>query len=77
MTKLLLEGFGVTLAIFFVTLIGSIPLGVVLLICRLSRFRVVELVTRAFISILRGTPLMLQLMAILFAPYYIFGGQVD
>ena len=77
MAQLLLTGFGVTIAIFFVTLVGSIPLGVVLMLCRLSKFKALELLTRAVISILRGTPLMLQLMAILFAPYYVFGVQVD
>ncbi|MCF0104407.1 MAG: amino acid ABC transporter permease [Eggerthellaceae bacterium] len=77
MVQLLLTGFGVTMAIFFVTLVGSIPLGVVFAFCRLSKLKPLELLTRAIISILRGTPLMLQLMAILFASYYVFGIQVN
>ena len=73
MVELLGSGFLVTLQIFFFTLIGSLPLGVVVALGRMSKIRVVATVFRIFISIMRGTPLMLQLMFIYFAPYYIFG----
>ena len=70
------DGLLLTTQIFFVTLIGSLPLGVVVALCRMSRFRVVSTIAKFYISILRGTPLMLQLMAIMFGPYYLFGLQM-
>lgn len=72
MMGLLGEGLLLTTQIFFVTLLGSLPLGIVVALCRMSRFKVVSLIAKFYISILRGTPLMLQLMAIMFGPYYIF-----
>ena len=62
-----------TVQIFFITLVGSLPLGVVVALCRMSKFKPLALVARFYISVLRGTPLMLQLMAWMFAPYYVFG----
>ena len=76
MLGLLGDGLLLTTQIFFVTLIGSLPLGVVVALCRMSRFRVVSTIAKFYISILRGTPLMLQLMAIMFGPYYLFGLQM-
>ncbi len=76
MLGLLGDGLLLTTQIFFVTLIGSLPLGVVVALCRMSRFRVVSTLAKFYISILRGTPLMLQLMAIMFGPYYLFGLQM-
>jgi polar amino acid transport system permease protein len=73
MMSLLGDGLLLTLQIFFVTLIGSLPLGIVVALCRMSRFKVVSGIARFYISILRGTPLMLQLMAIMFGPYALFG----
>ena len=71
------EGFLVTLQIFFYTLLGALPLGVVVALGRMSKIKAVALVFRAFISIMRGTPLMLQLMFVYFAPYYILGIQLS
>lgn len=76
MIGLLGDGLLLTTQIFFVTLIGALPLGIVVALCRMSRFKVVAVIARFYISILRGTPLMLQLMAIMFGPYYIFGLQM-
>ena len=73
MTGMLIQGFGTTLALFALTLVGSIPLGVPIALARMSRFRPLALLARAFISVLRGTPLMLQMFAIYFAPFYVFG----
>ena len=73
MLGLLMDGLMLTTQIFFVTLIGALPLGVVVALCRMSRFKVVSTIAKFYISILRGTPLMLQLMAIMFGPYYLFG----
>lgn len=73
MMELLLSGLAFTLQIFVTTLIGSLPLGVLVAFGRMSRFKPVALVTRFYISVMRGTPLMLQMFAIYFAPYYVFG----
>lgn len=73
MLSLLGEGFQVTLKIFFLTLIGSLPLGVIVALGRMSKFKPVSWLFQAYISIMRGTPLMLQMFAIYFAPYYVFG----
>ncbi|MDO5335369.1 MAG: amino acid ABC transporter permease [Coriobacteriia bacterium] len=69
----LISGFGMTLQIFVITLVGALPLGVLVALARMSSFKPLALLARFYISILRGTPLMLQLMAWMFAPYYIFG----
>lgn len=71
------EGLGKTSAIFFLTLLFSLPLGIIVALLRMSRNRVVSGVTRAVISVLRGTPLMLQLLAVTYGPYYLFGVSVS
>lgn len=76
MMELLLSGLAFTLQIFLTTLVGSLPLGVLVALGRMSRFKPVALVTRFYISVMRGTPLMLQLMALMFGPYYLFGLQM-
>ena len=73
MSGMLLSGFGTTLQIFFLTLVGSIPLGIPIALARMSKFRPLAVLARVYISIMRGTPLMLQMFAIYFAPYYVFG----
>ena len=65
------EGLGKTCAIFFLTLLFSLPLGMIVALLRRSRLKVVSAITRFFISILRGTPLMLQLIAVTYGPYYV------
>lgn len=77
MVGALFEGLGLSAWIFVVTLIGSLPLGIVVALARMSKFRPLSLVAQFYISILRGTPLMLQLMAFMFAPYYLFGISMD
>ena len=71
------EGLGNTCAIFFLTLLFSLPLGMVFALLRMSKSRVVSSVMRFIISILRGTPLMLQLLAVTYGPYYLFGVSVS
>lgn len=66
-------GFVLSLEIFVVTLVGALPLGIVIALARMSRFKPLSLVARVYISFMRGTPLMLQLMALMFGPYYLFG----
>ena len=57
-------GFVLSLEIFVVTLVGALPLGVVIALARMSKFKPLSLVARVYISFMRGTPLMLQLMAL-------------
>lgn len=69
----LLKGLGSTCLIFALTLLLSLPLGLLVCFGRMSRFKPLQYVVRFFISILRGTPLMLQLIVVCFAPFYVFG----
>ena len=71
------EGLGRTCAIFFLTLLFSLPLGLLISLLRMSRNKVASTITKAYISILRGTPLMLQLLAVTYGPYYLFGLSVS
>ena len=71
------EGLGNTCAIFFLTLLFSLPLGMVFALLRMSKSRIVSSVMRFIISILRGTPLLLQLLAVTYGPYYLFGVSVS
>ena len=71
------EGLGKTCAIFFLTLLFSLPLGIIIALLRMSKNKVVSWITRAIISVLRGTPLMLQLLAVTYGPYYLFGLSVS
>ena len=70
------EGLGKTCAIFFLTLLFSLPLGMVVALLRMSKVKVVSAITRFIITVLRGTPLMLQLLAVTYGPYYLFGTTV-
>ena len=67
------EGLGRTCAIFFLTLLFALPLGLMVAKLRMSKNKVVSAIMKAYISILRGTPLMLQLLAVTYGPYYLFG----
>lgn len=72
-TLKVLSGAGATSLIFFSTLIFSLPLGLLLTFAKMSKNKILSGVTTILISILRGTPLMLQLIMWYFGPYYIFG----
>lgn len=76
MMQLLLSGLGMTMQIFVITLVGALPLGVLVALARMSSFKPLALLARFYISVLRGTPLMLQLMAWMFVPYYVFHMQL-
>lgn len=69
----LLEGSVITMEIFFVTLILSVPLGLLVALGRLSKIKLISSAVNVYISIMRGTPLMLQLICVYFCPYYLFG----
>ena len=71
--KQIASGFGSTLIIFFFTLLFSMPLGILVALGRMSKFKPLSLLIQAIISILRGTPLMLQLIVVFYGPYYLFG----
>jgi len=65
-----------TFLIFALTLIGSLPLGMIVALLKKSRFAVVRGIISVYISIMRGTPLMLQLVAWYFGPYFLFGWNI-
>jgi len=65
-------GMGVSIQIFVVTLLFSLPLGLVVAFGRMSRNKLLQTIVKVYISIMRGTPLMLQLMVVYFGPYYLF-----
>lgn len=69
-------GMGTTLLIFLVTLIFSLPLGLLVSFGRMSKNPLISVPVKIYISIMRGTPLMLQLMVVYFGPYYLFGIKV-
>ncbi|VWL93413.1 L-cystine transport system permease protein TcyB [Collinsella sp. AK_207A] len=69
-------GFVTSLQIFVFTLLGALPLGVPVALARMSRLAPLRWLARIYISVMRGTPLMLQMFAIYFAPYYVFGIQL-
>ncbi|MEI3266029.1 MAG: amino acid ABC transporter permease [Frisingicoccus sp.] len=71
--KQLSSGMGVTIEIFFVTLISSLIFGLGLALVRMSKFKIFSILAKIYISIMRGTPLMLQLLVVYFGPYFIFG----
>lgn len=70
------EGMGRSIGIFFLTLIFSMPLGLLVAFGRMSKFKPIQYLAKFLISILRGTPLMLQLMVVYFFPYYLFGWSI-
>ena len=69
-------GMGTSIQIFLVTLVFSLPLGLVVAFGRMSRNKFLQAIVKVYISIMRGTPLMLQLMVVYFGPYYLFGIKV-
>ena len=62
-----------SMSIFFLTLIFSLPLGLLVSFGRMSKNGLLRTVIKVYISIMRGTPLMLQLLVVYFGPYYLFG----
>ena len=77
MIAVMAQGLGRTCAIFFLTLLFALPLGLGVALLRMSNNKLVSNVTRFIISILRGTPLMLQLIAVTYGPYYLFGLSIS
>lgn len=71
------SGMMTTIQIFLLTLIFSLPLGLLVAFGRMSKNVVIRTITKIYISIMRGTPLMLQLLVVYFGPYYIFGVNIS
>ena len=64
----LFEGFGLNFALFVITLVAAIPLGLVITFGTMSKFKPLKWLMKTFVWIIRGTPLMLQLFVVLYAP---------
>lgn len=77
MLILMLEGTLTSLRIFFLTLFFSLPLGFVVAKGRMSRNWLLRGIVNLYIQIMRGTPLILQLIFVYFAPFYVFGVSYD
>ena len=74
-TLQLLDGFKITLILFFITLLGALPLGLVIAFGSMSKFKPLRYLTRGIVWIIRGTPLMLQVILVFYGPGLIFGVQ--
>ena len=70
-------GMLISIEIFVLTLVFSLPLGLAVAFGRMSKIKPVQWLAKIYISIMRGTPLMLQLMVVYFGPYYIFGIRIS
>ncbi|MBE6915218.1 MAG: amino acid ABC transporter permease [Ruminococcaceae bacterium] len=68
----MIDGMGTSLALFALTLIIALPLGLLFAAGRMSRFKIIRLPVQAYLLIMRGTPLMLQLFFFYFGPYFLF-----
>jgi polar amino acid transport system permease protein len=73
----MLEGTIVSFQVFFLTLLFSLPLGLIVALGRMSKRKMISVPVKIFILIVRGTPLILQLIFVYFAPYYLFGASWD
>ncbi|MCM1286409.1 MAG: amino acid ABC transporter permease [Acetobacter sp.] len=69
----LLKGFGENARLFVLTLLFSLPLGLVITFCSTSKFKPLKWLAKTFVWIIRGTPLMLQLFVVLYVPGLLFG----
>ena len=71
------KGMIVSIEIFVLTLLFSLPLGLIVSFGRMSKNVFIRWITKIYISIMRGTPLMLQLLVVYFGPYYVFGIRIS
>lgn len=77
MFRQLLPGMGASVSIFVLTLLFSLPLGLLVAFARMSTIKPLQWITKFYISIMRGTPLMLQLLVVYFGPYYVFRQNIS
>lgn len=75
--KILFSGIGVSLQIFVLTFIFSIPLGIIVAVLRNSKCKIISYLMKGYILLIRGTPIMLQIIVVYFCPYYMFGVSYD
>ena len=75
--KILFSGIGVIAQIFILTFIFSIPLGIIVAVLRNSKNKIISLLMKMYILLIRGTPIMLQIIVVYFCPYYMFGISYD
>mgnify|MGYP005774675497 FL=1 len=73
MAQQMSQGVATTLSLFILTLLFAMPLGLLVSFGRMSKNVIVRNVTKFYISVMRGTPLMLQLLVVYFGPYLLFG----
>ena len=76
MVSQLAEGLLVSVEIFLLTLVGSLPLGLLVAFGRMSKWKPLRLIVQFYISVMRGTPLVLQLMVVYFGPSILFGWNI-
>jgi len=77
MLSQLASGMLVSIEIFVLTLLFSLPLGLLVALGRMSKSRILSGIIKVYIAIMRGSPLMLQLIVVYFAPYYVFGINIS
>ena len=76
MLQKLSNGMVKSIGIFVLTLIFSLPLGLLISFGRMSKNKILQTIMKVYISIMRGTPLMLQLLVVYFGPFYLFGMKI-
>ena len=77
MLSQLAGGMVVSVEIFLLTLLFSLPLGLIVAFGRMSKNGIIKGIVKIYIAIMRGTPLMLQLIVVYFAPFYVFGVKIS
>lgn len=75
--KILFSGIGTLAQIFILTFIFSVPLGIIVAVLRNSKNKIISLFMKLYILLIRGTPIMLQIIVVYFCPYYMFGISYD
>ena len=73
----LFQGFGTNCILFVITLVLSLPLGLLITLCTMSKFTPLRWLMKTFVWIIRGTPLMLQLFVVLYAPGLLFNYPIN
>ena len=71
------SGFIINIELFFITLLLALPLGLVITFCSMSKFKPLKYLVKIIVWIIRGTPLMLQIIVVFYGPGLIFGMTVD
>ena len=75
--RILFSGIGTSLQIFILTFIFTIPLGIIVAVLRNSKCKIISFLMKSYILLIRGTPIMLQIIVVYFCPYYMFGISYD